>query len=79
MAYSNRGFRCAWCTGWYDDGPPLITVTGGNCADEELCSDECGYDAGWSKAVVYRWEAEARDGTRFIYYIRPDYVARLVS
>jgi hypothetical protein len=72
-------FRCGYCAGWYDDGPPLITVTGGARLDEEFCSVECAYDAGYSKAVLVRWQSEARDGIRFIFYIRPESMTQLVS
>jgi hypothetical protein len=72
-------FCCTYCSGWYDDGRPLVTITGGNAADELYCSDECAYAAGWSRAVVARWKLEAERGDRFITYARPEYLARLVS
>lgn len=71
------GFRCTWCAHYFEDGPPLIVITGVEKPDEDYCSDTCAYDAGWSKAVVTRWESEARNGVRFIVYARPAYLENL--
>jgi hypothetical protein len=72
-----ESFTCAFCAGVFNDGPPLVIVTGGDVADEEYCSDDCAFSAGWARAVEARWRAEARDGETSVVYTRPRYLQRL--
>lgn len=50
-------FECESCGGEFSDAIALITVI---TPREEMryCTDNCAMEAGWTEAVVRRWELE---------------------
>lgn len=60
-------FTCESCNLSYEDAPALIIISKPE-GMLRYCTDSCAEEAGWTEAVVLRWDAEiSGEALRIIY------------